>query len=269
MDILEALLSTAADGEVLDVRLGLHWTAVLARVRGEQRCGLAATMGAGEAHASLPHGEPDVPAAGRLTTFRARQLAEWILPSAEVAGRPRLISIGMAALNALLPQPPEAELAACEGLNASDLIMRLGREKRVVLVGHFPFVTELRAHVEKLSVLELNPQPGDLPAEKAAEVVPEAEIVAITSMTLINRTLAGLLALCSRDALVMLLGPSTPLSPQLFDYGIHLLSGSVVVDPPQVLHLVSEGGTFRQIHRAGVRLVNLVHPSYKEQVCLN
>lgn len=267
MDFLRLLLDAAPEGEVLEVRLGLHWTAVLARVQGELRCGLAATMGGGERHAFLPHGEPDVPPAGRLTSFTARQLAQWVLPSAEADHHPRLISIGMAALNALLPSPPEAELAVCEGLNASDLIIRLGEGKRVVLVGHFPFVTELRTKLHELTVLELEPQPGDLPAEKAPEVVPEADIVAITSMTLINRTLNGLLALCAPHAIVMLLGPSTPLSPLLFNHGIHLLSGSVVVDPPQVLRLVSEGGTFRQIHRAGVRLVNLVHPAHKELLC--
>lgn len=33
-----------------------------------------------------------------------------------------------------------------------------------------------------------------------------------------HHTFAGLLALCRPDALVMVLGPSTPLSPVLFDY---------------------------------------------------
>ena len=66
-------------------------------------------------------------------------------------------------------------------------------------------------------MLELAPQAGDLPASAAAEVIPQADVVALTSMTLLNHTFDGLLALRRPDAQVMLLGPSTPLAPLLFD----------------------------------------------------
>ncbi len=55
----------------------------------------------------------------------------------------------------------------------------------------------------------------------------------------------------------MLLGPSTPLSPLLFDYGIRLLSGALVEEIEPVLAAVSQGANFRQVHHAGVRLVTL------------
>ena len=45
--------------------------------------------------------------------------------------------------------------------------------------------------------------------------------------------------------LVLALGPSTPLSPVMFDYGVHLLSGSVVEDIDTVLQAVSQGANFR------------------------
>jgi uncharacterized protein (DUF4213/DUF364 family) len=54
-----------------------------------------------------------------------------------------------------------------------------------------------------------------------------------------------------------LLGPTTPLSPLLYNYGVDLLSGSVVLNVEDVLHTVSQGGNFRQVHRAGVRLVTM------------
>ncbi len=108
-------------------------------------------------------------------------------------------------------------------------------------------------------MLELQPRPGDLPASAAAEVVPEADVLAITATTLINHTFDGLMALRRPDALVMLLGPSTPLTPLLFDYGVDLLSGAIVEDIESVLAAVSQGAGFRQIHRAGVRLVTLQH----------
>lgn len=260
MELLNQLLASALEGEVLEVRLGLHWTAVLARVQGELRCGLSATLRPAEAGVGEhSHGEPDVPEAGRLAAYPARKLAELVLQD-----RPVLNSVGMAALNALLPLPTPDQIAATVETNASEVLARLGKGRRVALIGHFPFVAQLRSEVGELIVLELHPRPGDLPAEAAARVLPSAEVVAITSMTLVNHTLPGLLPLISPQAFVMLLGPSTPLSPILFDYGVHFLSGSLVTNPQAVLRLVSEGGNFRQVHRVGVRLVNLVHPDFKE-----
>ena len=125
------------------------------------------------------------------------------------------------------------------------------------MVGRFPFVPRLRPRVGELVVLEQDPGPDDLPADQAPEILPGAEVVAITGMTLINHTLEGLLALCSPETFVILLGPSTPLAPLLFDYGVDILSGAVVTAIEPVLRIVSQGGNFRQVHRAGIRLVNM------------
>jgi uncharacterized protein (DUF4213/DUF364 family) len=57
----------------------------------------------------------------------------------------------------------------------------------------------------------------------------------------------------------MLLGPTTPLSEVLFDYGIDILAGSVVTDKETVLKSVSEGASFMQLKaRGGVRFVSMV-----------
>jgi uncharacterized protein (DUF4213/DUF364 family) len=111
--------------------------------------------------------------------------------------------------------------------------------------------------VGTLQVLEQQPQGKDLPAEAASKVIPRADVVAITGTTLINHTFEELMALCRPEALVLVLGPSTPLSPILFDYGVHLLSGSVVEDVEAVLRAVSQGANFRQVHQHGVRLVTM------------
>jgi hypothetical protein len=141
-------------------------------------------------------------------------------------------------------------------LNAEEVIAEKGEGKAVVLIGHFPFVPRLKGKVGNLTVLELQPQPGDLPVSAASEVIPSADVVAITSMTLLNKTLEGLLALIQPNATVIMLGPTTPLSPVLFDYGINLLCGSVVTQIEPVLAAVRQGANFRQVHQAGVRLVS-------------
>ena len=150
----------------------------------------------------------------------------------------------MAAINASLPTPkPEIVI---EG-NADKMINKYGTGKRVVIIGHFPFVPGLRSRVGELTVLSMEPRDGDLPAEAAPDVLPNADIVAITGQTLINHTLESLLTLCSSTALTMILGPSTPFSEVLFDYGVNAVSGTVVVDHALALRCVSEGANFRQI----------------------
>jgi len=108
-----------------------------------------------------------------------------------------------------------------------------------------------------LWVLELNPKEDDFPASAAPEIIPQADILAITATTLINHTFEEVLALRKPGAKVLLLGPSTPLSPLLFKHGIDVLSGTVVKEPDRVIALVRQGATFRQIRNHGVRLVTI------------
>jgi uncharacterized protein (DUF4213/DUF364 family) len=54
-------------------------------------------------------------------------------------------------------------------------------------------------------------------------------------------------------ALVMILGPSTPLSPVLFEHGVNIIAGSRVIDEDAVLHAIGQGATFQQVK--GVRLL--------------
>jgi uncharacterized protein (DUF4213/DUF364 family) len=93
-------------------------------------------------------------------------------------------------------------------------------------------------------------------------LIPQADIVAITSSALINHTLDGLLSLCPQQATVMLLGPSTPLSPILFDFGANIISGTRVVDENAVLRTVGQGAAFRQVE--GVRLLTFIKEQNKE-----
>lgn len=246
MNLLDALLAHLPDGKIRDVRVGAFWTAVVAQVNGATRCGLAATL-----HNVADHhhtDQPDVRDAGTLYAREARALAEL----ARAASRMEA-SIGVATINALLPPPREPSAH----INAEEVIAREGAGKRVALVGHFPFVPRLRARVGTLWVLEEQPRGDDLPARAATAIIPQADVLAITGTTIINHTFDALMALRRADARVLVLGPSTPLSPILFEYGVDFISGAIVENVDAVLRGVSEGATFRQLHRLGVRLVTL------------
>jgi uncharacterized protein (DUF4213/DUF364 family) len=246
MKLLEEVVDPLPDGRLVDVRIGEHWTAVAAEVGGQLRCGLASSVGKdrdkqGEMRARLLEAHKD----------HAKDLCS-------LAGWPDSIraSVGIAAINALTPPRPRAWIDS----NAGEVIAQKGAGKRVALVGHFPFIPELREQVGDLKVLELRPREGDLPASAAPEVIPQSEVVAITGMAFVNGTFEELLALCSPQAWVIVIGPSTPLSPALFEHGVDQLCGSYVESVQPVLQGVSAGKSFRQIHLLGVRLVTLAKP---------
>jgi len=59
--------------------------------------------------------------------------------------------------------------------------------------------------------------------------------------------LPHLLEICNPGAFVIMLGDTVPLSPVLFDYGVHALSGTRVIDADLAMRCVSQGANFRQI----------------------
>ncbi len=243
MVVFDLLLENLPDGKVISVDVGLFWTAVVVENERGLRCGLAAT----HHRSDHEHAQPAVSEAGGLHLWRALDLAHLVR-----APSPTEVAIGLATINALLPEPTHKAI-----LPAEEYIARQSSQGRVALVGHFPFVDWLRPRVAQLWVLELEPRPGDYAADAAAEIIPQADVLAITSSTLINGTFESLFALRRQDAKVMLLGPSTPLSPRLFDLGIQVLSGSLVREIEAVRWCVRQGGNFRQVKRQGVDLVTL------------
>lgn len=238
----ELLLNLTGDIPVRSVLVGARWTVVCSR-----HCGMASTL-----TSSHPHGHPQVREAGDLLKKSARELAE--LASSD---EPLEAAIGVAAINSML----DVDESLAVEVNASEVLTSRGRGKNVALVGHFPFIQQLRQSAKNLWVIEQHPAEDEYPAESAGELIPQADVVAITGSALVNHTLDGLLSLCKPISTVMVLGPSTPLSPILFDHGITILSGTRVVDEAEVLRTVGQGASFRQVE--GVKLLTFVHEKEK------
>jgi uncharacterized protein (DUF4213/DUF364 family) len=158
----------------------------------------------------------------------------------------------MATINSLLVLDEDS----CVELNAAEIILEKGRGKKVAIVGHFPFIPEVREAAKELWVIEKNPREGDFRETDAGNLIPKADIVAITGTAFTNHTMEYLLELCDPGAYVVLLGDSAPLSPVLFDHGVDAVAGTKVVDPALALRCVSEGANFRQIK--GKRLLTMI-----------
>jgi uncharacterized protein len=245
MNILDALIANLPeDIPVRSILVGAHWTVVCSR-----HCGMASTL-----MSAHPHGHAQVREAGNLLQKSARQLAE-LARSDELLEA----SIGVAAINSLL----DVDESLSVEINASEVLTSSGRGKNVALIGHFPFIPQLRKSAGKLWVIEQRPAEDEYPAEAAVDLLPQADVVAFTASALINHTLDELLALCPPKATVMVLGPSTPLSPILFKHGATIISGTRVLDEAVVLRTVGQGASFKQVK--GVKLLTFQRESFAER----
>ncbi len=241
MKILDDLLSMLdLDVKVRDIRQGVFHTGVLTRF-----CGLAATL----PRDALRQEPPMVKEPGSLLNKSAWELVRMVYSERILEA-----AVGMATVNSLL----EPEEEACVELNAADLIMEKGEGKRIAIVGHFPFIPKIRNHSKELWVIEKNPRDEDFGEADADDLIPRADLVAITGTSLTNHTFEHLIELCDPKAYVVMLGDTVPLSPVLFDHGVDAVSGTRVINPELALRCLSEGANFRQIQ--GTRRLTMINP---------
>jgi hypothetical protein len=230
MKILDDLISMLdLEAPVKDIRQGVFHTGVMTRY-----CGLAATL----PRDALRQDPPNVKEPGFLTEKSASELARLAYSESILEA-----SIGVAAINSLL----EVDENLCIEINAAEIIMEKGKGKKVAIVGHFPFVKRVREVADKLWVIEKNPREGDFSENDGESLIPQADIVAITGTSLTNHSFDHLISLCNKNAFIIMLGDTVPLSSVLFDYGVDAISGTMVVDVELALRCVSEGANFRQI----------------------
>ncbi len=237
--IAEAIFGAAAAApaaDLIDLTVGSFWTAV----HTSAGAGMASSMRS-EAHL---HGRKPIADAGTLGTRTPHQITELLR-----SGSPPETAVGLASANALLG--PSARGLTEE--KAVAILRDRCEGKKVAMIGHFPFADRLREDCGELWIFErgLNRHDGDLDDEAMGRLLPDADVVAITATTLLNRTLSRVLSRIRSDAFVMLLGPSTPMTRALHAFGIDVLCGTLIDDPDCVLRAVSQGAVTSQI--TGVR----------------
>jgi hypothetical protein len=223
-EIYDTLIETVPPESTVRACLaGLHWFAVRS-----EGMGLAMTP---------RQGPGNLPKSGEIARMRTRDVASlvksWNLHEA---------ALGLAAINSVLNAGGSIENspALCPnqqpGEDVFTYLLDEFRGKKVAVIGHFRNLERVQA-VCDLSILERLPQAGDFPDPACEWLLPEQDIVVITATTLINKTLPRLLQL-SRQARIVLAGPSTPLTPKLFEFGIEMLGGLVVQDEALVWNVI-------------------------------
>jgi uncharacterized protein (DUF4213/DUF364 family) len=234
-DLLRGLvehLAPQASGRVAQVVVGLGYTA--ARLE-DGRAGVAYTF-RNQAKGGCAAFGGKRPLAGQETAA---------LLALAASRDPVEAAVGLAVANALLAPGPSRAVAG-------DVLEQVGLEPTdtVGMVGFFgPLAPEVRRRAQRLVIFERVelPQGELLPQELAAELLPNCQVALISATTLLNHTLEPLLRACADCREVVLLGPSTPLCPELFaGTPVNMLSGMVARDAVGLLQVVAEAGGTRQ-----------------------
>ncbi len=165
-------------------------------------------------------------------------------------------SIGLAAINSWYSHP--GRLGDCgyqfplngAGDGAFDTYAEAVKGKKVATVGHFAFIEKRFEHAGELTILEREPRTGDYIDSAAEYLIPEQDFVFITGSTLVNKTLPRLLEL-TQHAFVVIAGPSTPMSPALYDHGANGLSGFTTPDANKLREAI-RGTGFGAPSQAGI-----------------
>lgn len=164
-------------------------------------------------------------------------------------------SIGLATANALvLPETEDTED------REATTYLNLRPNEKVAMVGLFsPLVERIRATGATLTIIEKNPERIELlSSENKKKALKNCDVTIITATTLLNNSFEETINLLSAPRSVVLMGPSTPLVPEIFvDTPVTHLGGALIIDSTKVFQIISEGGGTPAL-RTYLHFVNLI-----------
>ncbi len=225
-ELIDCALNMAQSIKVKDVRAGLGYTCVMLE---DGSCGLAYTF-----RNKLGNCCGILDVAGRLIGMDAGELITWAKENDRLKA-----AIGLAAINAIMNDPGKSwdtgNVLAAFTLHESDTFG---------MVGEFhPILEKVKTMTKNIYVFEQNvPEDSGLyPSETIPLYLPKCDIVVLTATSIINHTFDEVSSYCKNAKEVCLVGPSTPLCPEIFKkYNITLVAGSVVKNPELILQIISQ-----------------------------
>lgn len=190
-----------------------------------------------------------MPLSGKLSNVPAKQYLDDIFCD-NVLRR----TLGIAALNALsnlIWESEECEYTPEMGRDAFDEIDVTKYNKTVVVGALIPMLKKLIASGSDFTILEQDPRTLKdremkfyAPPEDAYKYVPDADLLVITGVTILNGTLSGLLEMAKPDAEILVTGPTASMLPDVFfKNGVTMTGGIVVTEADELLDIISEAGS--------------------------
>ena len=220
-------LAKEIDGEAKHVIIGLNWSYV------------EGPSGAGLIHTPTKDttGCKSLPSPGYYRRQALADLAK-LVRSGNIYER----VLGFAAINAHYNRYD----MGVNNVNGLDLIKDYGDQ--TVIFGHFPGIEK---KIPTAVIIEQKNTGYNYPKEQIKDFVRNAKCLGITASALSNGSLGFILENAPSDANTILIGPSAPLSPYLFDIGITAISGFVVNNPNAMGTMIAEGAAFSSIKNLG------------------
>ena len=81
-------------------------------------------------------------------------------------------------------------------------------------------------------------------ADRLKDIIPCANILVITGVTLVNHTLGPILELAEKASEVVVVGPTASIYPEpLFARGVTVMGGVRITDAARMIHLIGEAGS--------------------------
>ncbi len=162
-------------------------------------------------------------------------------------------AVGLAAINAVLNNRKDVAKQVKPGDVLSEI--SFSPEDEVLMIGYFESVfNRLKGRVRKVWVI-----PQEEKSLKVGGLGSNVKVAIITAASLISQSLEEILGEVQGIPQVMLMGPTTPLAPEVFRFTpITWLCGSLVEDAEGLFRRVCEGKGARAFFKAGVlKKVNL------------
>lgn len=241
--LYDRLETSAKDRRIADLRIGLSYVCVKLD---NDAAGLAAVL-----QDAMPGACTVLKGAGTYAGASARNGLRCL-----VEGKNNLYrAIGLATANALV----DASSEPAQDREATTYF-NLQPGEKVAMVGLFsPLVERIRATGAVLTVIEKNPDRINvLSPEEKQKALKDCDVAIVTATTLLNNTFEETIHFLGKPRITALMGPSTPLAPEIFqDTPVTQLGGVVVADADRILQIISEGGGTPAM-RPYLRFVNLI-----------
>ncbi len=197
-----------------------------------------------------------LPQAGTLVGKEAEEIARWAIEGDNVIQK----SLGLAVLNSVADFDSLGRLGSGRDEDAV-FSVDIKPEDTIGIVGHIgPVIKRLEGRNNKLYVFERDESmsTAETYAESAQpDLLPECQVVFITSSSLINGTLEPLLQYCTKARDVVMVGSSTPLYPEAFQRtGVSVLSGTrwLPQNVSAILSGVSQCAGIKQLMQHGQKI---------------
>lgn len=234
MSLYDILLAAIPSVPIRRVVIGVNWTFV----ESAQGGGLAQTP-----RRDAPGCQP-IAGAGDLAKRDLRTLAELVR-----SANPMEATLGMAAINAFhnrydVTGSTENGLAAFADVDGP-----------VTVVGRFP---GLDRYLKDFRIVEREPRAGEFAEGDFARLAADSAGIVITASTLANKSAERLFE-HARGRRIAIVGPGTPLAPDLHRFGVEVLAGSVVANADLAATIVGETGGAPALKQA-CRYVTLKAP---------